>query len=386
MFLTQFFRADTPRFQKLVESWIQDGIVKEWKGEFRGKADFFGFPSRPPFYVGVGGMDAIPKHLLSQNHGAIKVWKGQRVSKLMRNDDTRRWTLYGTSGESAYHDSKESIARSVVPQPIGSSDYDVVIVTDVSSSFDAWHRASAGLPADFSQKVRKRAGSRTPLFSCMIAFKDPLPIDVSAAAITHEDLWFVARTSSKPGIVGIKDCWTLISTPSFAMRLIKETPMQDPRTGEFLPQEPGYLTKIPGPKLENAFRKIISDGRLGGKLIPEEDIPPTIFLDAQRWGSAIPVARHLSESSSSRQVISGVAYDFCPKTPLAPTELLGKDESYCNFVADNNQMLFQAGDMVSTYTPGFEGAALSGIEVAEYIYDLLSSLSPSSDNNFEEKE
>ena len=33
-------------------------------------------------------------------------------------------------------------------------------------------------------------------------------------------------------------------------------------------------------------------------------------------------------------------------------------------------MLFQAGDMVSGYTPGFEGAALSGIALAQHLAGL----------------
>jgi hypothetical protein len=34
-------------------------------------------------------------------------------------------------------------------------------------------------------------------------------------------------------------------------------------------------------------------------------------------------------------------------------------------------MIFQAGDMVSVYTPGFEGAALSGMDLGEYLVTLL---------------
>jgi hypothetical protein len=34
-------------------------------------------------------------------------------------------------------------------------------------------------------------------------------------------------------------------------------------------------------------------------------------------------------------------------------------------------MLFQAGDMMSSFTPGFEGAALSGCDVAERVSQLI---------------
>ena len=34
-------------------------------------------------------------------------------------------------------------------------------------------------------------------------------------------------------------------------------------------------------------------------------------------------------------------------------------------------MLFQAGDMMSVQTPGFEGAALSGMNAAEHVMKVL---------------
>jgi hypothetical protein len=153
------------------------------------------------------------------------------------------------------------------------------------------------------------------------------------------------------------------------MKTIEETPMQDAKTGEFIPQAPEYLTTVPGPQLEAAFRRMVQEGRLGGTVVEAEDMPKTAYVNAQRWGSALPANRHLDETSSTRQIISGVAYDS-GAAPLSPTTKYNDDEP--SFVADTDRMLFQAGDMVaSCYTPGFEGAALSGIEAAEYIHALL---------------
>ena len=42
-----------------------------------------------------------------------------------------------------------------------------------------------------------------------------------------------------------------------------------------------------------------------------------------------------------------------------------------SFLVDDSLMLLQAGDMVSSYTPGLEGAALSGCDAAEYLHDRL---------------
>jgi predicted NAD/FAD-dependent oxidoreductase len=56
----QFFRADTDQFKQTISDWLDKQWVSEWKGSFKGDGDFFGCPSQPPFYVGAGGMSAIP--------------------------------------------------------------------------------------------------------------------------------------------------------------------------------------------------------------------------------------------------------------------------------------------------------------------------------------
>ena len=116
--------------------------------------------------------------------------------------------------------------------------------------------------------------------------------------------------------------------------------MQDTKTGAFIPQSPDYLTTVPGPDLETAFRNVLQNGKLASLT----NLPKTSFLGAQRWGSALPAHRHLDEASPTREIISGVAYDS-GRAPLAPTVLETKDD--VSFVADKDQMLFQAGDMVS---------------------------------------
>ena len=94
-------------------------------------------------------------------------------------------------------------------------------------------------------------------------------------------------------------------------------------------------------------------------------------MDAQRWGSALPAHRNLDENSTTRKIISGVAYDSCRST-LAPTGVISSahgDER--NFLVDEEKMLFQAGDMMSTLTPGFESAAISGMDAAQFLHDHL---------------
>jgi len=170
-----------------------------------------------------------------------------------------------------------------------------VLLTDISSSFGSWHRASAGVPECFAARVRDRV--RVPLFSAMVAFDRPLllPLDAFALADTADTehtagdstsngggdggggdsssnsinsssssgvaaggnhcgavLWWAARTQSKPGLEHSgahngSETWTLISTPRFAVAEIQAVPMQDVTTGAFRPQEGEYLNGAGGP-------------------------------------------------------------------------------------------------------------------------------------------
>ena len=222
--------------------------------------------------------------------------------------------LHGVSGISAYHDTPtEKIARAnSTPNIIGEdSGYDAIILTDVSSSFGAWHRASAGVPEEFAKRVRERVGSRVPLFSAMIAFENKTGIPFDAASFDDSTVWFASKSNSKPGMENVqKECWTIVSTPEYAMSKIEETPMQDPITGEFIPQSKDYVATVPGPELYNAFEALICQedgcGILGKDALDVKTLPKVVYMDAQRWGSAMPSHRHLDMNSSTRRVISGV--------------------------------------------------------------------------------
>ena len=440
----QFFRADTTQFQKVVHNWMAKDmdLVQEWKGQFvsnsKNKDDdnneFFGLPSKPPFYVGSDGMQSISKGLLDhlQQHdqhqtidedtkqpketSLLNIFTGTRVAKVDRDPISKKWFLYGLDGTSAYHDTTEQKVKELQQphvklgslKPTEEEGYDAVLLTDVSSSsFGTWHRASANVPDEFATKVRERVGARVPLFTAMIAFDSKeTNISFDAASfhphdndIENSTIWFASKMNSKPMKDSSsnppleKECWTIVSTPEYAMRKIEETPMQT-KDGEFIPQSKDYLTTIPGPELQKAFIHEITskDGILGDKALSVEELPEIVYLDAQRWGSAMPSHRHLDESSKTRKIISNVPYDS-GRGSLAPTKLESSPKGRSNsdgndscddydggisssstttFLCDEDLMLFQAGDMMSTYTPGFEGAAISGIDAAEKILITLS--------------
>lgn len=287
----QFFRADTDKFRGIVGEWMDLDVVSEWKGNFATDDsvasvanEFFGLPSMPPFYVGNDGMQSIPKRLLSQiSSDELSVFTGTRVSGMERDNDTKLWSLIGTDGKAAYHDTAEKEAQASLESRLLGDGYDAVVLTDISSSFGGWHRASAGVPESFSSRVRQRVGARVPLLSAMVAFETPLLVDFDAMTFHRSDtLWFASKMESKPGMNAAceQECWTLVSTPEYAMDQITETPMQDPVTGEFIPQSSDYLATVPAPDLLDAFRKALSH--------KVDMFPNVAYLNAQRWGSAMP--------------------------------------------------------------------------------------------------
>ena len=379
----QFFRADTDRFRSMVDRWVEQGVAAAWTpaspasfvGE-DGAPDFFGLPHSPPFFVGVDGMDTVVKRLLEQptpievkgkkDRSGITVFEQHRVASMKQQGDDNTWTLWGTSGAPAFHDTPE---KQVATQPtLFGQGYDFVVLTDVSSSFSSWHRASAGVPESFAQRVRAAVGERVPLFTCLLAFATPLPVPTSAATLMDETVWFAARSNHKPDLLQDTDdldCWTIVSTPQFALRMIEATPMQDPNTGAFIPQSQDYLSTVPGPQLQAAFLRLVQQGRLG-KITTKDPLPPPVYMTAQRWGSALPGRRCDNITPNETLLLSGVSYATTTPTPLAPTQRVVDDRPH-SFIADTSLRLIQAGDMVSTYTPGVEGAVLSGLDAAEYV-------------------
>ena len=366
----QFLRADDAAMQELVADWCAQGWAAPWEGRFgclkgSGAAagettgDFFGLPGSPaPVYTGVGGMHRLPRAILAGcKEGTTSVQRGVRVAGLVQN--VEGWTLLGTEGAAAFHDTPEAQAAGVEPSALAEP-FDAVLMTDVSSSFGGWHRAGAGLPEEFAARVRDRV--RVPLFSCMVAFEAPLTLPLDGVTVDGDAaLWFAARSQSKAGMpTGAAECWTLVSTPGFAVAEITETPMQD-ASGAFVPQSDDYLNTVPGPALLAAFAAAVAPSRGGAEL------PRAVYLQGQRWGSAMPAPAGvggrdtLGRGDTTSQVLGGEYESAVP--PLLFEAPAGSDE----FVADDGRRLYYAGDYCSRRNPGFEAAALSGLAAAQHI-------------------
>lgn len=104
----QFFTVREERFQKLVDGWIESGVVEEWS---RGFADSGGQRNEDghPRYRGSGGMTSIPKHLAA----GLDVKTGERVVRI------DRWeTGWEVVTEEANYEAEALILTAPVPQSL----------------------------------------------------------------------------------------------------------------------------------------------------------------------------------------------------------------------------------------------------------------------------
>ena len=401
----QFFRADSAEFKSaLLPGWLEGGFAKEWQGRFGvvcgqssapAKApDFFGLPTQTPVFHGVGGMHAIAEGVLSdairrRPDVTVHIRNGVRVAKI--EHAAGKWELYGTSGEAALHDSKEEVAAKAKFVPCSPHHFDALLVTDVSASFDGWHRASAGLPscADaLSSRVRARV--RVPLFTALVSFANAIPkIDLDGITFDDDVIWFAARSASKDGLTGPANdphqdhTWTLVSTPAYAVAEIERVPMQDPVTGAFIPQSDEYLQSEDGPArtLLRAFAAALAPAMAGVDALPE-----VTYITAQRWGSAMPAPVHVDGrdgygAGPMTSTVLNVRYDGSKQLPLVPscddTTVTTASHSQpataaeADFLFDDALKLYYAGDFCSWRVPGVEAAALSGLHVAKHMATAL---------------
>jgi hypothetical protein len=408
--------------------------------------DFFGIPSSTSastgnnnnedddVYIGVGGMHLLPRRILNSSKAIVH--PGTRVNSVVRRRREEEatatttkfvWDITTVVGKAAYHDTKESEAAVAVAKAMDDNTtktevnddtasttrivvhrgFDIVIFTDISSSSDSWHRASAGVPTTFTSRLPTKI--RLPLFSCMIALSKPLrdilPFDaftvnnnnnnkLSSSPSSKSPLWFAALSDSKPGFpkgsssndddggvtAGPAECWTLISTPAFAVNEIQQTTMRDPSTGEFRPQENKYLNSIDGPSymLKDAFYKLVRPylNNNNDDSLPSLEEP--IYIQGQRWGSGIPIDPKRTTPDNIEE-ICGTQYatNFDGSLVYPPSSHNNNNDDdddtgnttdgVVDFLADDNLGLYYAGDFCSNLNPGFEAAALSAFDLAQHI-------------------
>jgi predicted NAD/FAD-dependent oxidoreductase len=366
----QFFRADDDEFRdKILDPWLEAGLAAEWRGTFAGAGDFFGLGGAGaggPVYVGKDGMHQVTAgavERLERDHPNFVARRGVRVGAVARAGD--RWALSGVGGEAAIHDSTLTSAEVEAARAAAALGewYDAVIVTDASAAQESWHRASAGIPEAFlaiAHRVQDRV--RVAMFTAIVAFDEPVPVDYDASAFEGAGaLWFAARTNSKPGCETLeKECWTLVSTPAWAAAEVERVPMRD-AAGAFIAQSKECL-EAPAHALLAAFAAEV------GKPLPAHS-----YLYAQRWGSAFPAplthGRDADGRSAAVRESGGTAFDASPTGQFAGLGGGGGADSGGGGGASDFVYgypgFYYAGDFCSPRPPGVVAAALSGRHAAE---------------------
>jgi len=325
-------------------------------------------------------MHRLARHLAAcAEEAGVTIHRGVRVSAIRPHEQssaTPQWRLEGVGGKAALHDTPEAIAAAATHNTLAEAD--VVLVTDASCSFSGWHRASAGVAEAaplLARAVQSRA--RVALFGVMVAFEKATGVPDDALVVDDGGpLWYAMRSESKPGLNAgaAHECWTLLSTPAFAVQEISGTTMQDPVTGAFRPQENGYLTAEGGPSLAvlHAFQAAVL-AKYG------IETPRCFFWQGQRWGSAFPAPRGASysvhaaegqfsvceeEGNALRREVLGVQYQVNLPT-LSQSAL--PDTDMQDFFMDQVQGIYYASDFTSPRAPGVEASVLAGRNAARFI-------------------
>ncbi|CAE7615768.1 unnamed protein product, partial [Symbiodinium sp. CCMP2456] len=85
------------------------------------------------------------------------------------------------------------------------------------------------------------------------------------------------------------------------------------------------------------------------------------YVGGQRWGSAFP-APDVGRTESTVDVMN-VAYEGASSLTLVPSTPAPAG----GFLSEDDDGLYYVGDFVSGHTPGFEAAALSGLDCALHL-------------------
>ncbi len=168
----QHFTAKTPEFQACIQSWLEAGIIAQWKARFvemerdtiiarRRWGDDF------PHYVAVPKMNVIGKYLAQ----GLDVQTSCLVKTLQKH--ANQWRLFGEQGEEL-------------------GVYDWVICAAPAP------QAAELMPDIFAHKAALLQTKLSGCFATMLGFEKPLPLDWDAALVKQADISWISVNSSKP--------------------------------------------------------------------------------------------------------------------------------------------------------------------------------------------
>ncbi|KAF3333066.1 NAD(P)-binding Rossmann-like domain-containing protein [Carex littledalei] len=222
----QFFTCDDKRFQKLVDRWLEEGFIREWKGkigELEAGGNFTPMQDSRPRYIGVNGMRSLADSILNQSK-LIGVVRPCWISKI---------------------------------EPLNGIWY--------LSEKDKLHGQFDAIRLDLSA-----------IWALLAAFNDPLPLpknmDFEGAFVNGvESLSWMGNNSRKLLHLGggAPHCWTFFSTATYGKR-------------NKVPQE-----NIPNVTAEKVKQEMLHGVELALGL-PKGGLQQPFYTRVQLWGAALP--------------------------------------------------------------------------------------------------
>ncbi|KAJ0966445.1 hypothetical protein J5N97_027583 [Dioscorea zingiberensis] len=300
----QFFTVSDSKFQKLVERWLSQGLVREWKGlvgELETGGHFKPIPSSSPRYIGVKGMKALADSILNQNT-MVNVVRPCWISQL--DPFNGKWHL---SEKGKLHGQFDSIV--------------------IAHNGKCANRllSSSGLPLLTKQMKRLELSA---IWALLAAFKDPLPISCNGTSSAFEGAFvkgvdsisWMANNTSKlfPSCNSLPQCWTFFSTAAY-----------------------GKQNKVPQESIPNITAEKVKEDMLGGVEIAlgltKGSLPHPFYTRVQLWGAALPTNTPGIPFIFDPQGRGGICGDWLLGSSVESAALSGM--ALANHIADH----FQSG-------------------------------------------
>lgn len=221
----QYFTVRDPRFQSIVNQWLDARIVAPWDGRIvsfdtEGWEDLTTETAR---YVGIPGMSAIADAMA----GTLDVRYGQRVEGVRLKPDT-----------------------TLALEP-GLGEFDRVILAVTAEQAKPLVAHIPDLSARLTALVTR------PCWAVLAAFDERVPARFDAAFVHGSPLGWVARNQSKPKREWKVDAWVLHATQSWSEAHVDDDP------------------EVVGSFLMEAFHDLIPNG-----------LPRAFYGSAHRWRHA----------------------------------------------------------------------------------------------------
>lgn len=253
----QFFTASDARFQKLVNKWVSEGIVLEWKGvigELEAGGRFTPIESSTTKYIGIKGMRPLADSI-HKDTNFVEVTRPCWISKL-------------DPYNGMWHLSENEKTR---------GSFDAIVIAHNGKCANRL-LSSSGLPQLFRQMKKLELSS---IWALLAAFEEPLPVPfdgdfnpLEGAFVKGIDSvsWMgnnTSKLSSLQSSNGAHQCWTFFSTASYGRR-------------NKVPQE-----NIPNVTVEKVKTEML-DGVETALGLSKGSLPLPFYTRVQLWGAALP--------------------------------------------------------------------------------------------------